>query len=440
MSLSQFYCELSVGIFDSFGKVYLVRPKHAPLTEVYAMKVLKKAEVVKRHQVEHTMTERMIMVSIVHPFTLALRHAFQTADKLYMVTDYCQGGELFFHLKKLRRFTEGELKMTSDIANCSKCLVSGMMRFYSAQVSLALAHLHDHLIIYRDLKPENVLLDQNGNVKLTDFGLSKKVTSFALGTMEASTATFCGTPEYLSPEMILHRRNGSGYGKEVDWWSLGIVCFELLTGWPPFYDRDFNKMCEKILYKPLIFPSKKYNFTKDAEDLIRNLLHRDPNRRLYFKRAPDGDAPPTHHSRSTQKHQPASSSARNILSHAFYSGMDWFALEKGHVIPPFRPPVGRDVSDTRNFDKEFTKLAVKDSPPASLSEAGTGKGGWKSGAESEESDEVCCFDMLSLSELIANLRASGGDKLVRRIRIFGWPFLCGGAGRDSCYCDSVSPK
>lgn len=238
-----------------------------------------------------------------------------------------------------------------------------MMRFYSAQISLALAFLHDNFIIYRDLKPENVLLDQNGNVKLTDFGLSKKVSSFSLGTMESSTATFCGTPEYLSPEMILHRRNGTGYGKEVDWWSLGIVCFELLTGWPPFYDRDFNKMCEKILYKPLVFPVKKYNFTKDVEDLIRNLLHRDPNRRLYFKKGDPNEV---------QSEKPSRSGkvlSQNLRSHAFYAGTDWSGLEKGLVIPPFRPPVGRDVSDTRNFDKEFTKLAIKDSPPVSISES-----------------------------------------------------------------------
>lgn len=203
----------------SFGKVFLVRPVHAPLSEVYAMKVLRKAEVVKRKQVDHTMAERNIMAEISHPYILCLRYAFQTSQKLYMITDYCAGGELFFHLKKMRRFTEG------------------MMRFYSAQISLALQHLHHQQVVYRDLKPENILLDRDGNCKITDFGLSKTDHKD-----KDPTSTFCGTPEYLSPEMLIHRNRGTGYGFEIDWWALGIVCFELLTGWPPFFDRDFHKM------------------------------------------------------------------------------------------------------------------------------------------------------------------------------------------------------
>jgi len=319
------------------------------------MKVLRKVDVIKRHQVEHTLTERSILANTPHPFILALRYAFQSEHKLYMVTDYCPGGELFFHLKKLRRFTEG------------------MMRFYSAEIALALSHLHTHSVVYRDLKPENVLLDKNGHIKLTDFGLSKRVTSFALGTMEASTATFCGTPEYLSPEMIVHRRSGTGYSKEVDWWALGIVCFELLTGWPPFYDRDFTKMCEKILYKPLVFPVKKYNITKEAEDVIKGLLQRDFTRRMHFEplpvAAPAGGSPAPSSGASISKNKAAASAAKyNLRSHAFYADMDWTALMKKQVIPPFVPPMGRDITDTRNFEKEFTKLTVKDSPPTSVSE------------------------------------------------------------------------
>jgi serum/glucocorticoid-regulated kinase 2 len=153
-----------------------------------------------------------------------------------MITDYCPGGELFFHLKKMHRFTEG------------------MMRYYCAQLVLALRHLHSHSIVYRDLKPENILLDRYGNCKLTDFGLSK------MNHKERDPmSTFCGTPEYLSPEMILHRDSGYGYGYEIDWWALGVVCYELICGWPPFFDRDFYKMCEKIMTRPLLFPAKDKN-------------------------------------------------------------------------------------------------------------------------------------------------------------------------------------
>ncbi|KAJ1414796.1 kinase-like domain-containing protein [Ochromonadaceae sp. CCMP2298] len=351
----------------SFGKVFLVRPHQSSYEGVFAMKVLRKAEVIKRHQVEHTMTERHILAHTRHPFILSLQCAFQTEAKLYLVTDYCPGGELFFHLKKLRRFTEG------------------MMRFYAAQISLALAHLHAHLIVYRDLKPENVLLDARGNVKLTDFGLSKRVQSFALGTLEASTATFCGTPEYLSPEMIVHRRSGTGYSREVDWWALGIVCFELLTGWPPFYDRDFSKMCEKILYKPLVFPTKKYNITKEAEQVIKGLLARDFTRRMYFEDENNpsqaGAEPPLPaHAASTPEGKEKEKSsifssgkqaarrAQNLQTHSFFADVDWDGLSRGQIIPPFVPPMGRDVCDTRNFEKEFTKLAVKDSPTSSLAD------------------------------------------------------------------------
>lgn len=133
------------------------------------------------------------------------------------------------------------------------------MRFYCAEISLALSHLHYHNIIYRDLKPENILLDSRGHVKLTDFGLSKRLVSPRTGpgghSMQTVDMTFCGTPEYLSPEMILHRKHSSGYGTMVDWWSLGIVCYELLIGRPPFFDRDFLCMCDKILYRQLVSTS-----------------------------------------------------------------------------------------------------------------------------------------------------------------------------------------
>eukprot|EP00602_Paraphysomonas_sp_CaronLab_P000922 CAMPEP_0185032604 /NCGR_PEP_ID=MMETSP1103-20130426/20806_1 /TAXON_ID=36769 /ORGANISM="Paraphysomonas bandaiensis, Strain Caron Lab Isolate" /LENGTH=535 /DNA_ID=CAMNT_0027568561 /DNA_START=137 /DNA_END=1744 /DNA_ORIENTATION=- len=334
-SMGSLSAALSIHDFDlikvlgqgSFGKVFLVRPVGAPAEEVYAMKALKKAEVEKRKQVDHTMAERRIMAMTTSPFVLRLRYAFQTPHKLYMVTDYCSGGELFFHLKKMRRFSES------------------MMRFYTAELSMALHHLHARNIIYRDMKPENVLLDRFGHVKLTDFGLSKVLSSevAADGTKKALYATtFCGTPEYLAPELIQHRRHNTGYSIDVDWWSLGIVSFELLTGWPPFFDKDFDRMCEKILKKPIRFPAK-YSISPEAQQLIRGFLERNPNSRLGSRK---------------------SGGLGVLQTHPFFDELDWEALEKGQVRPPFVPLSGPDAADTRNFDSEFTKMSVKDAPNA----------------------------------------------------------------------------
>lgn len=314
----------------SFGKVFLVRPRWAARPdEVFAMKVVKKDEVKRRNQMEHTMAERRIMAKITHPFVITLHFAFQSRDKLYMVTEYCQGGELFFHLKRLRRFKEA------------------VMRFYVGEVSLALNHLHTYDIIYRDLKPENILLDQEGHVKLTDFGLSKD------HVQEGATKTFCGTPEYLAPEMIINRKKQLGYTKAVDWWSLGIVSFEMLTGWPPFFDRNFNSMCEKILSKPVRFASK-YKISPEGQDFIRGLLQREPSLRLGH--TADG--------------------FQAIRRHPFFRSLNWDDLLDRRVTPPLRLPHNSTADDTRNIDKEFLKMSPHDTPSApSVMERLTGGGG-----------------------------------------------------------------
>merc|ERR1719166_168323 len=209
----------------SFGKVMQVKKKDNG--EIFAMKILKKKALIAKHQVEHTNAERKILQSLQHPFLMHLRYAFQTEAKLYFVLDYYRGGELFFHLKKRRKFAEKEA------------------RIFVAEVALALGHLHSLDIIYRDLKPENILLHETGHVCLTDFGLSKD-----LDPMNPEATTFCGTPEYLAPEIVSHQ----GHGKAVDWWSLGILNYALVIGIPPFYHQNLNTMYSKIQTESPKFP------------------------------------------------------------------------------------------------------------------------------------------------------------------------------------------
>ena len=293
----------------SFGKVFLVRQVRTNKT--FAMKVLKKENIVKRNQVEHTRTERSVLGYVRHPFVVGLQMAFQTRDKLFFVLDYCAGGELFCHLQRLGKFAEPRA------------------RFYTAELVLALAHVHALGVVYRDLKPENVLLDARGHVRLTDFGLSKEgVTLHAKGAH-----SFCGTPEYLAPEILARR----GHGRAVDWWSLGALLYEMLTGLPPFYSRDREKLFEGIKHGELGYPG---HLSPDAKAILRALLERDPARRL-------GSGP---------------GDADEIRAHTFFARVDWDALLDGTAPPPWQPTVVGSL-DTSQFDREFTSLPIH-SPPA----------------------------------------------------------------------------
>mmetsp|Transcript_17482 Transcript_17482/g.53261 ORF Transcript_17482/g.53261 Transcript_17482/m.53261 type:complete len:493 (+) Transcript_17482:378-1856(+) len=306
----------------SFGKVFLVRQVSTGV--IYAMKVLKKENIVKRNQVEHTKTERSVLGYLRHPFLVSLNMAFQTRDKLFFVLDYCAGGELFCHLQRLGKFAEPRA------------------RFYTAELVLALAHVHALGVVYRDLKPENVLLDARGHVRLTDFGLSKEgVTAHAKGAH-----SFCGTPEYLAPEILARR----GHGRAVDWWSLGALLYEMLTGLPPFYSRDREKLFEGIKHGELSYPG---HLGHEARRLLCALLQRDPARRL-------GSGP---------------SDAAEIKAHPFFERVDWEALLDGTAPPPWQPTVVGSL-DTSQFDREFTSLPIHSPPsrsgppPGALSSAG----------------------------------------------------------------------
>jgi len=271
---------------------------------------LKKEFIIRKNQVEHTKTERSVLGYVHHPFIVGLAMAFQTTDKLFFVLDYCSGGELFFHLGKTGRFPEDRAK------------------FYAAQITLALEYIHNLGVIYRDLKPENVLLDEKGNVRLTDFGLSKESV---FGPSSGATS-FCGTPEYIAPEVLKRQ----GHGRAVDWWSLGALLFEMITGLPPFYSRNRETMFDKIMKAELQFPAF---MSEDAKDLLSKLLQREPNERLG-----SGER-----------------DAMAVKEHPFFRDVDWESLVAGRIMPPWCPAVAGSL-DTSQFDEEFTSMMPTVSP------------------------------------------------------------------------------
>lgn len=289
----------------SFGKVLQV--KHKETGEIYALKILKKEHVIKRNQIEHTKTERRVLQRLQHPYFVRLHYAFQTATKLYLVLEYAKGGELFYHLSQVGRFKEARA------------------RFYAGEVVCAIEYLHSQNIIYRDLKPENLLLDTEGHIKLTDFGLSKEAIPD-----DRSAFSFCGTPEYLAPEIV--RR--SGHGKSADWWSLGALLYELLTGVPPFYGGDRDTLFDTILHKEIRFP--KYVSAK-ARNFIRCLMCRNMAQRLGHR------------------------GASEVQEHPFFKGVDWDKMRLRECPAPFKPVVEKDKNEamgTNNFDPEFTDMPV----------------------------------------------------------------------------------
>ncbi|OWP03296.1 BPK2, Sch9-like cAMP-dependent protein kinase catalytic subunit [Marssonina coronariae] len=287
----------------TFGQVYQVRKKDTK--RIYAMKVLQKKVIVQKKEVAHTVGERNILVRTAmadSPFIVGLKFSFQTPTDLYLVTDYMSGGELFWHLQKEGRFDEKRAK------------------FYIAELILALQHLHMHDIVYRDLKPENILLDANGHIALCDFGLSK-----ANLTKNATTNTFCGTTEYLAPEVLLDE---AGYTKMVDFWSLGVLVFEMCCGWSPFYAEDTQQMYKNIAFGKVRFP--RDTLTVEGRNFVKGLLNRNPKHRLG-----------------------ATDDAEELKRHPFFADIDWEALTKKLITPPFKPKL-RSETDTSNFDPEFT--------------------------------------------------------------------------------------
>ncbi|ROL50951.1 Protein kinase C eta type [Anabarilius grahami] len=287
----------------SFGKVMLARLKSDH--RVFAVKMLKKDVILQDDDVEATMIEkRVLTLAHQHPFLTQLYYCFQTAERLFFVMEFVNGGDLMFHIQKCRRFDEPRAQ------------------FYSAEIISALMFLHSKSIIYRDLKLDNILLDRHGHCKLADFGMCKE--EIFNGKL---TSTFCGTPDYIAPEIILEEP----YGVSVDWWALGVLLYEMLSGHAPFEAETEDELFECILRDEIIYSSWLSN---EAEDILRGLLTRDPACRLGCMDRDGGE--------------------EAITAHPFFTGLDWEKLNRREVTPPFTPRI-ESIEDVANFDPDFTQ-------------------------------------------------------------------------------------
>ena len=294
-----------------YGKVMLVQKKGT--RNLYAIKSIHKARLVQSKKVHTVFSERNVLMKVKHPFIVSLSFAFQSASKFYLGLEYVPGGELFRYLQKRETLPIYEV------------------RFYAAEIGLAVSHLHKQGVIYRDLKPENILLDEEGHIKLTDFGLAKDLS------FDSSTSTFCGTVEYLAPEIVKRE----AYSMAIDWWSYGCIIYEFFFGSTPFTDENRAKIFVKIQTEDPYFPS---DFDPDAKDFILQLLKKDPAERGSFE---------------------------SLANHKFWAGMNFDDVLAKKIEPEYIPIVD-DKRIPDNFDSEFTMETPCDSlatPAASMNTA-----------------------------------------------------------------------
>lgn len=287
----------------SFGRVMLVQ--HKETKQFYAMKILEKQKVVKMKQVEHTLNEKRILRAVSSPFIVEMAYSFKDNSNLYMVLEFVSGGEMFSLLRKSARFSEPH------------------SLFYAAQIIFVLEYLHSLDIVYRDLKPENLLFDEKGYIKVTDFGFAKVVKS--------RTYTLCGTPEYLAPEVILNR----GYNKAVDWWAFGVLLYEMTAGYPPFFSEQPLQTYEKIVAGKARYPS---HMSADLKDLLRNLLQVD----------------------ITNRYGNLRNGVQDVKGHRWFSDADWSALYEKKIPAPFVPKCSGpgDPSNFDDYEEEPIRIAV----------------------------------------------------------------------------------
>uniref|UniRef100_A0A8D9AP17 Calcium-independent protein kinase C n=3 Tax=Cacopsylla melanoneura TaxID=428564 RepID=A0A8D9AP17_9HEMI len=283
----------------------MLAEKRGSSDEVYAVKVLKKDVIIQDDDVDCTMTEKRILaLAAKHPFLTALHSCFQTKERLFFVMEYVNGGDLMFQIQRARKFDEPRA------------------RFYAAEVTLALQFLHRHGVVYRDLKLDNILLDADGHCKLADFGMCKE------GILDGTTTTtFCGTPDYIAPEILQEL----DYGPSVDWWALGVLMYEMMAGQPPFEADNEDDLFESILHDDVLYPVW---LSKEAVAILKGFMTKNPSKRLGCVQSHGCEAA--------------------IRLHPFFRDMNWDDLEARKMKAPFKPKI-KSKKDVLNFDAEFTK-------------------------------------------------------------------------------------
>ena len=287
----------------NFGKVMLAETKATK--KLYAIKVLKKEFIIENDEVESTKSEKRVFLVANkerHPFLLNLHACFQTETRVYFVMEYISGGDLMLHIQR------GQFG-------------SKRAQFYAAEVCLALKYFHENGVIYRDLKLDNILLTLDGHIKIADYGLCKEDMWYG-----STTSTFCGTPEFMAPEILLDKK----YGRAVDWWAFGVLIYQMLLQQSPFRGEDEDEIYDAILADEPLYP---IHMPRDSVSILQKLLMREPELRL-------GSGP---------------TDAQEIMSHAFFRNINWDDVRDKRVAPPFKPEI-KSATDTSNFDSEFTSV------------------------------------------------------------------------------------
>lgn len=296
----------------TYGKVMIVR--RLDNGKIYAIKTMRKELIFRKNATDFALSELNVWKIVAkHPFAVQLRCSFQSKTKLYFVMEYYAGGELFWHLRDRESFTETQAK------------------YIIAELCSIIGFMHSKNILYRDIKPENIVLEKTGHVRLADFGFAIERLKF-----DSRENSFVGTPEYMAPELI----DEKNYGRGIDWWACGILLYELIFGIPPFYSKNLKLMCTKIQNDKLEFDDEYAVVSEQCKDFLTKILDKDEARRL-------GSGP---------------RDVEELKIHPFFSEINWDDLDNKTMTMPFIPETSSSEMDSRNFVEEFTSEDPVDTP------------------------------------------------------------------------------